>query len=100
MSLLEIFNIVNIASVLGPLLSVGNIIPQIKKTLNTRDVNGISITGIYLSLGLYFTWGVYAFVLGLIPLLITDCICFLLTMYRLYLYNLYCIEEEKDLIIR
>ena len=90
MSIPDILNIVNIASVLGPFFSVANIIPQIQKTRKTKDVNGVSVHGIYLSLCLYFTWGVYALVLNLIPLLITDTLCFILTLYRLHLYKKYC----------
>jgi uncharacterized protein with PQ loop repeat len=35
--------IIDIVSVMGPCLSVGNIIPQIHKTYKTKDVRGISI---------------------------------------------------------
>lgn len=82
--------IIDIVSVIGPCLSVGNIIPQIHKTYKTKDVNGISIESLYLSLSLYFVWGVYAIFLGLIPLLITDAMCFILTLYRIHLYYKYC----------
>jgi uncharacterized protein with PQ loop repeat len=82
--------IIEFASIIGPCLSVGNIIPQIHKTYKTKDVHGISIESLYLSLLLYFTWGIYAINLGLIPLIITDVICFLLTLYRVHLYYKYC----------
>jgi uncharacterized protein with PQ loop repeat len=82
--------IIDIISITGPCLSIGNIIPQIHKTYKTKDVNGISIESLYLALALYFTWGVYAVTLGLIPLLITDVVCFVLTLYRVHLYYKYC----------
>jgi uncharacterized protein with PQ loop repeat len=82
--------IIDIVSVMGPCLSVGNIIPQIHKTHKTHDVNGISIESLYMSLALYFIWGVYAITLGLIPLIITDAICFMLTLYRVHLYYKFC----------
>jgi uncharacterized protein with PQ loop repeat len=82
--------IIEIASIVGPCLSVGNIIPQIHKTYKTKNVHGISIESLYLSLLLYFIWGIYAISLGLIPLIVTDVICFLLTLYRIRLYYKYC----------
>ncbi len=82
--------IIDIISIAGPCLSIGNIIPQIHKTYKTHDVNGISIESLYMAIGLYFSWGVYGFMLGLIPLIITNSICFILTLYRIHLYYKYC----------
>ncbi len=82
--------IIDIVSFMGPCLSIGNIIPQIHKTYKTKDVNGISIESLYLSLSLYFIWGVYGIILGLIPLILTDAVCFVLTLYRIHLYYKYC----------
>ena len=82
--------IIEIVSVMGPCLSIGHIIPQVHKTYKTKDVSGISIESLYLSLTLYFIWGIYAVILGLVPLMITDIICFGLTIYRIHLYYKYC----------
>ncbi len=82
--------IIDIISIAGPCLSVGNILPQIHKTYKTQDVHGISIESLYMSLALYFIWGLYGVVLGLIPLIITDVVCFTLTLYRIHLYYKYC----------
>ncbi len=86
--------IVDIVSVVGPCLTIGNIIPQIHKTRKTKDVKGISIVSLFLTLALYFTWGIYGIIYNLIPLIITDVICFTLTLYRVHLYYKYCYNND------
>ena len=82
--------IIDILSITGPCLSVGHIVPQIRKTYKEKNVSGISIESLYMSLGLYSVWCLYGFFLGLVPLIITHALCFALTCYRVHLYYKYC----------
>ncbi len=87
-------NIITVINCVGPILSVGNLIPQLYKTYKTKDVHGISIYSLYLSTIAYTVWLYYAFYYGLIPLMITEIFCIIIQLIRILLHKRYKKKEE------
>ena len=88
-------NIITVINCVGPILSVGNLIPQLYKTYKTKDVNGISIHSLYISTIAYTVWLYYAYYFNLIPLLITEIFCICIQLGRIVLHNKYKKKEDS-----
>ncbi len=82
-------SLIDIIACVGPILSVGNLIPQLYKTYKTRNVDGISISSLYLSTIAYTVWLYYAFYYGLVPLMITEVACISIQLVRIILHKKY-----------
>jgi uncharacterized protein with PQ loop repeat len=78
--------IVQNLGIIGSILTVIYIIPQIHKTHITKDTNGVSCEALYLSLLASICWFVYGFMLGLNAIIITHTVVFSLNLYRTHLY--------------
>ncbi len=86
-------NIINVINCVGPILSVGNLIPQLYKTYKTKDVHGISIHSLYISVIAYTIWLYYAYYYGLVPLMLTEIFCICIQLIRIVLHKKY---KKKD----
>ncbi len=87
-------DIISIINCVGPILSVGNLVPQLYKTYKTKDVNGISIHSLYISAIAYTVWLYYAYYFGLVPLMITEIFCICIQLGRIVLHKRYKKKNE------
>jgi MtN3 and saliva related transmembrane protein len=72
--------------IIGSILTVVYIIPQIHKTHKTEDCSTVSCEALYLSLLASICWIIYGFMLELNAIMITHTIVFSLNLYRTHLY--------------
>ena len=72
--------------IIGSILTVVHIFPQIYKTHLTKDTSTLSCETLYLSLLASICWFIYGFMLDLNAIIITHTILFSLTLYRTHLY--------------
>ncbi len=77
-------NYIDLVGYLGSFLSCITFIPQVYKTWQTRSVEDLSLTMMLIVLTSTVVWLVYAFALMLWPVIICNCIIFVLSGLLIY----------------
>ena len=87
--------IIFICAILAPLFTVGTSIPQIIKTLQIKDVTGISPHSIYVNICGNMCWLIYGLYWLDFSIIFTDFILLLFNIIRTYLYHKYKKDKKN-----
>ncbi len=81
--------IIFIAAILAPIFTVSTSIPQIIKTIELKDVTGISPHSIYVNMMGNICWLIYGIFWFDLSIIFTDFILLVFNIIRVYQYNKY-----------